>query len=119
MHCCKVYFIYKESLLRTFFHFPSHPSDIRKSSVRSSSANSNAFSSSIGPLTATFSLLKISNHFFMSLFRGYFSGLILSARGQILSNWKILSLFFFHVDWVFFSTPKSAATSLRGVPCSN
>ena len=32
---------------------------------------------------------------------------------------KIFSLFFFHVDKVFFGTPKREATSLWGVPFSN
>ena len=49
----------------------------------------------------------------------YFSCFTLFHIRPLLYFSKILSLFFFHVDKVFFGTPKREATSLWGVPFSN
>ena len=49
----------------------------------------------------------------------YFFGFTLFEIRLLLYFSKILSLFFFHVDKVFFGTPKREATSLWGVPFSN
>ena len=49
----------------------------------------------------------------------YFSCFTLFHIRPLLYFSKILPLFFFHVDKVFFGTPKREATSLWGVPFSN
>ena len=83
-------------------------------------ANSRAFSLDIGLLIGTFSLRKIKNHLCTALLSSsYFSGFTLFEIRPLLYFSKILSQFFFHVDKVFFGTPKREATSLWGVPFSN
>ena len=85
-----------------------------------SPANWRAFPLSIGPLIGRFSLHKIRNHLRTALLSSlYFSGFTLFEIRPVLYFLKILSLFFFHVDKVFFNTPKWEATSLWGVPFSN
>ena len=81
-------------------------------------ANWRAFS--LSPLIETFSLHRIRNHLCTAfLSSSYFSGFTLFEIRPLLYFSKILSLFFFHVDKVFFGTPKREATSLWGVPFSN
>ena len=83
-------------------------------------SNSRAFSLGIGPLIGTFSLRKIGNHLCTALLSSlYFSGFTLFEIRLLLYFSKILSLFFFHVDKVFYGTPKREAISLWGVPFSN
>ena len=83
-------------------------------------ANSRAVFVSIVPLIGTFSLRKIRNYLCTALLSSsYFSGFTLFGIRPLLYFPKILPLFFFHVDKVFFGTPKREAISLWGVPFSN
>ena len=83
-------------------------------------ANSRAFFMRMDSLIGTFSLRKIRNHLCTALLSSlYFSGFTLFEIRLLLYFSKILSLFFFHVDKVFYGTPKREAISLWGVPFSN
>ena len=67
-------------------------------------------------MASTFSLLKISNHFFNALLNAsYFSDLALLAPRLFSYDWKIFS-FFFQMEKVFLVLPKSETISLWGVP---
>ena len=73
-----------------------------------------------GSLIGTFLLRKKINHLCTVLSScSYFAGFAYLEIRPVLYFSKILSLFFFHVDKVFFGTPKWEATSLWRVPFSN
>ena len=105
-----------------FFHLSNQPSHAWKFLDVSSLAKYNVFSLIKTRLTRTFSDLSHLHHLSTALLNwsqvSTFSLFVVALPSW--KTWKILSLFFFHVESVFAGKPNNYATSLLVLPfCSS